>query len=224
MTDAVRFHVERPGARDRWGVLFRPILIIPHAVLVGGPFIGLGSGASHTGALGLLAITSAFLDWVAILFTGHPIAGLQPFKRLYLRWRARVMAYACFLRDDYPPFGDGAYPASLALPDEPASRDVMAVALRPFLVLPHLVLLFALLIVELFVCIGSWGLIVSTGRMGDNLWRFSRDVMAYALRVEAYALLIHDRFPSFAVFSDAGAGAPASAPAGASASASSSAA
>ena len=45
----------------------------------------------------------------------------------------------------------------------------------PFLVLPHLVLLFALL--------------------------------GYALRVEAYALLIHDRFPSFAVFSGAGAGA-----------------
>ena len=209
MTDLVRFDVEPPGARDRWSALFRPILIIPHAVLVGGPFVGLGGGPSHTGALGLLAITSAVLDWVAILFTGRPIAGLQPFKRLYLRWRARVMAYACFLRDEYPPFGDGAYPASLALPDEPASRDFTAVALRPLLVLPHFVLLFALLVVELFVCIASWGLIVITGRMSDNLWRFSRDVMGYALRVEAYALLIHDRFPSFAVFSDSGAGARA---------------
>jgi hypothetical protein len=203
MTDPVRFDVEPPDARDRWSALFRPILIIPHAVLVGGPFIGLGGGASRTGALGLLAITSAVFDWIAILFTGRPIAGLQPFKRSYLGWRARVMAYACFLRDDYPPFGDGAYPASLALPDEPASRNFTAVGLRPFLVLPHLVLLFALLFVDLFVCIGSWALIVFTGRMGDSLWRFSRDVMAYALRVEAYALLIHDHFPSFTVFSSA---------------------
>jgi hypothetical protein len=38
-TDAVRFHVEPPGARDRWGALFRPILVIPHAILVGGPFV-----------------------------------------------------------------------------------------------------------------------------------------------------------------------------------------
>jgi hypothetical protein len=211
MTDPVRFDVEPPGARDRWGALFRPILIVPHAILVGGPFIGLGAGASRTGALGLLAITSAIFDWVAILFTGRPIAGLQPFKRLYLRWRARVIAYACFLRDEYPPFGDGAYPASLALPDDPGSRDFTAVALRPLLILPHLVLLFALLIVELFVCIGAWGLIAFTGRMGDSLWRFSRDVMGYALRVEAYALLIHDRFPSFAVFSGAGTGAGAGA-------------
>src|SRR3954462_15040897 len=98
MTDAVRFHVDPPGARDRWSALFRPILVIPHAILVGGPFVGFGGGAYRTGALGLLPLTSAILDWFAILFTGHAIGGLQPFKRLYLCWRARVMAYACFLR------------------------------------------------------------------------------------------------------------------------------
>jgi hypothetical protein len=199
MTDAVRYHVELPGARDRWSVLFRPILIIPHAILVGGPFVGLGGGAYRTGALGLLAMTSAFFDWVSILFTGHPVTGLQPFKRLYLSWRARVMAYACFLRDEYPPFGEGPYPAWLELPDEPETRDFKAVLLRPLLLLPHLIVLFCLLVVQLLVCIGAWFAIVFKGRMGENLWRFSRDVMAYALRVEAYALLIHDRFPSFAL-------------------------
>jgi hypothetical protein len=204
MTDAVRFHVELPGARDRWGALFRPILVIPHAILVGGPFVGIGGGAYRTGALGLLAITIAIFDWFAILFTGRPIAGLQPFKRLYLSWRARVMAYACFLRDEYPPFGDGPYPAWLELPDEPEIRDFTSVALRPVLVLPHLIVLFALLVVTLLVCIGAWFVIVFKGALGMNLWRFIRDVMAYALRVEAYALLIHDRFPSFSLSEDAG--------------------
>jgi hypothetical protein len=33
--------------------------------------------------------------------------------------------------------------------------------------------------------------------MPEALWRFSRDVMAYSLRVEAYALLLHDVFPEF---------------------------
>jgi len=208
MSDAVRFHVELPGARDRWSVLFRPILIIPHAIVAGGPFIGLGGGALRTGALGLLAMTCAFFDWVAILFTGRPIAGLQQFKRMYLRWRARVMAYACFLRDEYPPFGDGPYPASVELPDEPADRDFKSVALRPLLVLPHLVVLFCWLSVALLVCIGSWFIIVFKGRLGENLWRFTRDVMAYALRVEAYALLIHDEFPSFSLTPEADERAP----------------
>jgi len=199
MTDAVHFHVEPPGARDRWTVLFRPILVIPHAVLVGGPFVGFGAGACRTGALGLLALTSAMLDWFAILFTGRSIAGLRSFKRMYLGWRARVMAYACFLRDEYPPFGEGPYPAWLELPDEPETRDFKSVILRPLLLIPHLVVLFGLLAVTLLVCIGSWSSIVFKGQLGGNLWRFTRDVMAYALRVEAYALLMHDHFPSFAL-------------------------
>jgi hypothetical protein len=61
MTDAVHFHVEPPGARDRWSVLFRPIMVIPHAILVGGPFVGFGAGAYRAGVLGLLAMTSAIL-------------------------------------------------------------------------------------------------------------------------------------------------------------------
>jgi hypothetical protein len=199
MTDAVRFHVEPPGARDRWSALFRPILVIPHAILVGGPFVGFGSGAYRTGALGLLAMMIAILDWFAILFTGHPIAGLQSLKRLYLGWRARMLAYACFLRDEYPPFGDGPYPAQLELPDEPEARDFKSVLLRPLLLIPHLIVVCALLLVAFVVCIGAWLLLVFKGTMGANLWRFIRDVMAYALRVEAYALLVHDRFPSFAL-------------------------
>ena len=33
--------------------------------------------------------------------------------------------------------------------------------------------------------------------------KFNRDVIAYALRVEAYALLIFDPFPAFGAFSAA---------------------
>src|SRR4051812_49695029 len=119
MTDTVRFHVEPPVARDRWSALFRPILVIPHAILVGGPFIGFGGGAYRTGALGLLAITSAILDWFAILFTGRAIAGLQPFKRLYLSWRAPAMAHARFLPAQYPPLAGGPQPPSPGLPHAP---------------------------------------------------------------------------------------------------------
>jgi hypothetical protein len=60
----------------------------------------------------------------------------------------------------------------------------------------------ALLIAALFACLGAWLLLVITSRMPDGLWRFIRDVMAYTLRVEAYALLIHDRFPSFSLSAD----------------------
>jgi hypothetical protein len=205
MNDLVHFRVEPPPDHDRnrRTALLRPILIIPHLLLVGGPFVGFGAGMYRTSALGFLAGTSAILDWFAILFTGHPVGGLQPFKRLYLRWRARVVAYGCFLCDEYPPFGDGPYPATLDLPEEPATRDVWPVALRLFMLVPHVIVAFALMIAAVFVWLASWMWVVAAGRLPDTLWRFNRDVMGYALRVEAYALLIHDRSPSFDVFAGA---------------------
>ena len=205
MSDLVHFRVEEPPDHDRnrWTALLRPILVVPHLLLVGGPFVGLGAGIYRTGALGFLATTCAVIDWFAILFTGRPVAGLQPFKRLYLGWRARVLAYGCFLRDEYPPFGDGPYPATLDLPDEPAQREPWAVALRLFLLVPHLIVVFALMIAAAFVWLTSWVWVVVAARLAAPLWRFNRDVMGYALRVEAYALLIHDRFPSFDVFATA---------------------
>jgi hypothetical protein len=159
----------------------------------------MGGGALRGGALAVLAWTIALFDWVAILITGHSLAGLQGTKRFYLQWRARLLAYATFLRDEYPPFGDGPYPASLAIPDEPPARNRATVALRPLMLVPHLVLLALLLVAETVVAFISWLAIIFTGRLGDWLWRFSRDVVGYGLRVEAYALLMHDRYPSFAL-------------------------
>jgi len=204
MTDLVHLRVEHPeGERNRLTAAFRPILAIPHAIFVGGPLVGFRPRWARTGVVGMLALLCAFLDWFAVLFTGRSIEGLRQFKRLYLGWRARFLAYAWFLRDEYPPFGDGPYPALLELPDEPETRDRWSVGLRIFTLFPHLVVLFALLFVQAFVCIASWFSIVFTRRLGDTLWRFTRDVAGYALRVEAYALLVHDQFPAFSLAPDA---------------------
>lgn len=203
MTDLVHLRVEHPeGQRNRWTAAFRPILAIPHAFFVGGPLIGFRPRWARTGVMGMLALLCAFLDWFAVVFTGRSIEGLRQFKRLYLGWRARFLAYAWLLRDEYPPFGDGPYPLWLELPDEPEPRDRWSVGLRLFTLFPHLVVLFAVVVVQAFVCVASWFSIVFTRRLGDTLWRFTRDVIRYALRVEAYALLIHDRFPSFALFGE----------------------
>jgi hypothetical protein len=200
MTDLVHFHVDYPaGERDRWKTVFRPVLAIPHAIFVGGPLVGFGARAWNAGVLGMLALTCAFVDWFAIVFTGKSIAGLQNLKRFYMGWRARFLSYACFLRDEYPPFGDGPYPASVELPDAPDHRDVKTVVLRIFLLFPHIVVLACLLLAQLVVSIIAWFSIAFTRRLSGSLWRFSRDVTSYVLRVEAYALLIHDQFPSFSL-------------------------
>jgi hypothetical protein len=200
MTDLVQFRVEHPeGERNRWTAALRPILAIPHAILVAGPLVGFRPRWARAGVLGMVALVCAALDWFAIVFTGRSLEGLRYFKRLYLGWRARYLAYLWLLRDEYPPFGDAPYPAWLELPDEPEPRDRASVGLRIFLLVPHLVVLLGLQIAQVFVWIAAWCSIVFTRRLGDTLWRFSRDVAHYNMRVESYALLVHDRFPSFSL-------------------------
>lgn len=201
MNDLVDLEVSPPiGPRDRLTAFARPLLALPHALFVGGPVVGLGGGGYRTGAFGVLALLVALCDWVWILVTGQPIDTLQGLKYLYLRWRARGLVYMAFLRDEYPPFGEGPYPAVLHLPDPPPTRDRLLVGLRPLLAIPHLVVLALLLMIWVFVAIYTWVVLSLTGRHPDGAWRFGRDVICYSLRVEAYFLLVHDQFPSFAIF------------------------
>jgi hypothetical protein len=196
----VHFRVEMPtGPRNRLTAFFRPILAIPHLLLVGGPALGLLGGGYRTGALGALAILIALIDWFAILFTGSPIRSLEPLKRLYLGWRAHVLAYASFLRDEYPPFGEGPYPAELELPATPETRDRADMLLRPLMLIPHLIVLALLLLLWMVVAVVSWLWLSIAGDLPASLWRFNRDVLAYSLRIETYALLIQDVFTPFSL-------------------------
>jgi hypothetical protein len=196
----VRFRVEMPTLpRNRVTALFRPILAVPHLLLVGGPALGILGGGYRTGALGALAVLIALFDWLAILFVGSPIKSLEPLKRLYLRWRAHVLAYAAFLRDEYPPFGEGAYPAELQLPATPETRDRADILLRPVLLIPHVIVLAVLILIWILLAVVSWIWLSITGELPASLWRFNRDICAYSLRVESYALLIHDVFPPFSL-------------------------
>ena len=81
---------EETGPRNRLSVGFRLILVIPHLIV-----------------LGLLSICwwiTAFISWLAILFTGGYPAGLYTFGQGVLQWYIRVEAYLLLLVDEYPPF------------------------------------------------------------------------------------------------------------------------
>lgn len=210
MSEPVRFVVPSPPLpRSRVTALLRPVLALPHVLLVGGPPFFLMSRDFPIGVLGALAALCAVFDWLSILFRGRAITGLATWKGVYLRWRARTLAYCALLRDEYPPFDDAAYPATLVLPEPPAARDRVQVLLRPLLALPHLVLLVVLGLVWLVSVFVSWLAIVIFGQHPAALWRLGRDIAGYSLRVEAYLLLVHDSFPRFALGEGVGGEEPA---------------
>src|SRR5438105_1199879 len=133
--------------RDRITVAFRIILAIPHLILVGGFGLGLSMmgdsrfavGLGGDGLLGFVAGCLAIVSWFTIVIAGTHIAGVRDFTAYFLRWRTRALAYVMLFRDEYPPFGDSPYPATLGLVDPVAPRDRLTVAFRLVLGIPHFI-------------------------------------------------------------------------------------
>ena len=204
----VRVHVVPAlTGRDRLTVGFRPILAIPHLILVGGPiaaFITWSSNdgrADHSvgagGVLGAVAFVCAVIAWFAIVFTGRAPDGLMRLSAFYLRWRVRSSAYVALLRDEYPPFGEGIYPAETDIPVALEPRNRITVAFRPILALPQLFVIWLLGIAWGITSVVAWFAILFTGRHPATLYEFSVGALRWTTRVEAYLLLLTDEYPPF---------------------------
>jgi hypothetical protein len=195
--------------RNRLTCAFRPILAIPHVLLVGAPMAfgvslgwrviegpGIDWGAS-TGILGLVAGVAALIAWFSILYTGAYPRGLWQLAAFYLRWRVRAVAYMALLCDEYPPFGDAEYPAHVDVSPPEGARNRLTTAFRVFLLIPHFIVLWLLGVSWLFTSIVAWFAILFTGRFPQALFDYGVSTLRWRVRVEAYLLLLHDEYPPF---------------------------
>ena len=205
----VRLRIDEPaGKRNRLTSAFRLLLALPHLILVGGPMAAValwgwesqhGEWGAGGGLLGAVAGGCAVIAWFAILFTGRHPEGLWSLAAFYLRWRTRAVAYTALLVDDYPPFGEGAYPVELLFGPPAQRRDRVRVAFRVVLALPHLVLVCLLSLAWGLTSVIAWLAILFTGRYPRGLYRFAVGVLRWNLRVESYLLLLHDAYPPFSL-------------------------
>ena len=195
----VSFDVEPQTAdRNRLTTAFRFILAIPQVLIVGSPgSVGLGAN-SGTGAFGAVASVCAFLAWFAILFTGKYPRGLWDLVKMFMGWRANVVAYTALLRDEYPPFGSGPYPVTFDV-DYPEQSNRWSVALRLILAIPQLIVLVFVLLAWLVTVVIAWFAILFTGRYPEGLYSFGVGVQRWTLRVQAYLLLMRDEYPPFSL-------------------------
>jgi hypothetical protein len=183
------------AGRNRLTVGFRPILAIPHMIMVG-PMMWSPRGGSP-GLLGAAAYFLAVVNWVSVVFTGNLVPGIRDFALFYLRWRARATAYQALLVDPYPPFTDGPYPSAIAIEPPAEPRDRMSIAFRAILVIPHLIVGFFLLIAWCVISVVAWCAILFAGQYPVTLYELSSGMLQWLLRVEAYLLLLVDQYPPF---------------------------
>ena len=84
-----RFDVTLEG-RNRVTVFFRPLLAIPHFIVL-----------SVLGVIGEFALV---IGWIVALFTASLPAGIHSFLAGVQRYNNRLSAYLFLLTDEYPPF------------------------------------------------------------------------------------------------------------------------
>jgi hypothetical protein len=196
--------------RDRLTTAFRLFLAIPHLILVGGVGVGLAvnterhdliSFGSETGLLGSIAFFLAVVSWFTIVIASEHYTPIRRYTRFYLRWRVRALAYLMLLTDDYPPFGDGPYPAALIFddPGPAAPRDRLTVALRLIVAIPQFIVLFFVCFAWWITTVIAWFMIVINGRYPEGLYDFGIGALRWLIRVEAYLLLMIDDYPPFSL-------------------------
>jgi hypothetical protein len=94
----VTFELSYPESLSRWKIFVKPILLIPHLIIMY--------------LLGSVAGIVTMIAWLAILFTGKYPPGLFTFSVGVQRWTYRIMTYAMLLTDAYPPFSMEPMPAT----------------------------------------------------------------------------------------------------------------
>ncbi len=187
------FEVDHPERITNWKPLVQWLLAFPHYLVLRG--------------LEYLAGAVAVISWFAIVFTGRLPEGLASAQHLYIRYVNRTVAYAAFLREEYPPFvfgttadDEGEYPGvRTAFQPQYEDRNRVTVGFRLILVIPHLVVL-AFLGLAAVIVVFVWVFVVLfTGRWSPGIRDFVVGVIRWDTRVTAYLLLLVDDYPPFSL-------------------------
>ena len=178
--------VAYPESPQRWMILIRWVLAIPHLIIIS--------------VLENVAFVFAVIAFFAILFTGRYPKGLADLVEGWLRWSNNTYAYMLYL-DRYPPFSwdDGDYPAVTTRVERPAEYQRWLPLVKWLLAIPHLIVLFALQFIALFVAIWLVVGVLVTGQYPRPAFDFLVGVMRWGTRVTAYLFLLVDDYPPFSL-------------------------
>ena len=149
----------------------------------------------------------AFVGWILGVITGKIPEGIQTLIALSIRYSARTMSYALFLREEYPPFS---FDTTFADPgDDPRvrvdfvpeieGRNRLTIFFRILLAIPHMIVLAVLFIVFYVVVIIAWFAVIITGNWPTGLRNFAVGLLRWNTRLNGYMYLLTDKYPPFSM-------------------------
>jgi Domain of unknown function (DUF4389) len=185
--------IDRADRIANWRPIVHWLLAIPHFIVLY--------------VLGVVAEVVSIIGWFAIVFTGKLPEGLANLVCLYVRYNNRAVAYAGFLREEYPPFTfetipsdpDTYPPVRTGFVPELEDRNRLTVGFRLILVIPQLIVLSVLGFVAFLAFVIAFFAVLFTGRWPEGLRTFVVGVMGWSTRVSAYLYLLTDEYPPFSL-------------------------
>ena len=209
---AARLDVDYPEKLNRVTSAFRIFWIIPIAIVL--------SVLSATAVSTTTVVTASGEVLTQVSRSAGGIAGglfgatllMILFRQRYPRWwfdfalqfnrfSTRVAAYGALLTDRYPStVEEQSVHLDLDYPDAEQDLNRWLPLVKWLLVIPHIFLLFFLIIGAMFAVVIAWFAILFTGRYPRGLFDYVVGVGRWALRVSAYAtLLVTDSYPPFSL-------------------------
>jgi hypothetical protein len=175
----------------RWRPLVHWLLVIPQLIV--------------SYFLNLVASAITFIAFFIILFTKQYPESLFNLVAMARRYQFRVITYALFMREAYPPFtfetmahDPGGDPTIVSV-EYPREMDRWKPLYKWFIAIPHYIVLAILGIGVSFIVLISFFVVLITGKWNEGMRKFVIGYMRWGWRVTAYVTLMRDEYPPFSL-------------------------
>jgi hypothetical protein len=173
---------------NRWTTFFRIILAIPWLIVA---YVYL-----------ILVVFTHLFAWIAVVILGRYPQWLYKFNSGVVRYLVRYYAWAYLQTDAWPPFGiadDPSYPIRVNIAPAAARQSRLKAFFRIILVLPMLIVSYAISYIHLGAAFVAWLTIVFRGYLPEGVNSMLTFVNSFYARVFGYYALLTDDYPPIGV-------------------------
>jgi hypothetical protein len=146
----------------------------------------------------ILAAFTHLFAWVSVVIIGRYPLWLYNFNSGVVRYAVRFYGWAYLQSDEWPPFGladDPAYPIRVNIVPAAAHQSRLKAFFRIILILPMLIVSYAVNYMHLFVAVIAWLTIVFRGYLPEGINNALTFVNGFYARLFAYYALLTDDYP-----------------------------
>lgn len=173
---------------NRWTTFFRLILAIPWLIVA---YVYL-----------IVAFFTHIFAWVAVVVLGRYPEWLYNFNSGIVRYLVRTSAWVYLQTDAWPSFGladDDTYPIRVKIAPAAERQSRVKAFFRGILILPMLLLSYAINYIHLWIGVVAWLTIVFRGYLPEGINNALTFVNGFYARLYGYFALLTDDYPPIGI-------------------------